>query len=168
MKKSNPITQSAAEYVKLIRADERNVSLGKLWSRIHLVEKRIVEVLKAVNELKAQMPMPARERLDETAASNDAYMKDRAPKRKAVTATAEHIGAALQVLCQTSPRFSALTPKNVAAVWFDGKETDAYRLAGAALKALVADGRATVKRGKYAQVEPKMEVAGDGALDQTA
>lgn len=90
-----------------------------------------------------------------------------APKRKAVTASAEDVGAALYVLCQTTPRYTPLSPKNVAAVWYeDGHPRQgAYKLAGAALKALVADGRATVKRGKYAQAQPPAQTA-DGATSE--
>jgi hypothetical protein len=80
-----------------------------------------------------------------------------APKRKAVTAKANHIEYAYDVLSHTRPPYSELTAKNVAAVWHG--EANAYRLAGAALKALVADGRAVVKHGKYAQAEPTAEAS---------
>lgn len=86
-----------------------------------------------------------------------------APKHGPVKALPAHVDAAYDVLCRTKPLYSALSPKNVAAMW--QFETGAYRLAGAALKALVAQGKATVKRGKYAQVEPLAQTT-DGATSE--
>ena len=84
------------------------------------------------------------------------------PKRRAVTAQKEEIEFAYEILCRTKPPFSFLSAENVSAIW---DSTGGKRIAGAALKALVADGRAVVKRGKYAQSQPAAQTA-DGATSE--
>jgi hypothetical protein len=88
--------------------------------------------------------------------------KDPAPKRKPATATEADIEFAYQVLCATKPPYSALSPRNVVAVW---AAPSGIKIAGAALKALVAQGRATIKRGKYAQVASAAQST-DGATSE--
>jgi hypothetical protein len=140
MKKAdNPLAALQAQRDAAIRADERQHTTGKLRA----IRAKLDDVVDFLSELTGDSPY----RSPKTPGIAPA------PKRKAVTATTEHIGAALEVLCNTHPRFSLLTAKQVATNWH--AETGAYRLAGAALKALVADGRATVKRGKYAQAQPE-------------
>ena len=144
----NPITALQAQRDAAIRNKQRTKDLAettKSWKRIESLAKALLSEVLNVTVGPPVIDSDFRE-VDEPAP---------APQRKAVTASAVHIDAAWGVLCNTKPRYSELTAKNVAAVWDgpDGELAGAYRLAGAALKFLVADGRATVKRGKYAQVE---------------
>lgn len=152
MKKSpTPWANAQAEVETRIRQDQSEKVLAGLWRHIHLLERRAVDLLKSLDVLKASLPSPNATKAPEPA------------ERKPVTATQSHIDHVYQVLCSTKPRYEALTAQNVADIW-DATDKDGQRagkrLAGAALKALVAAGRATVKRSKYAQVEPKAEPNG--------
>ena len=129
------------------------------------VRKKMAEVYELASKIMQRMagyrPKSTNPTVAELRAIEDAEAP--APKRKAVTANSSEVNAAFEVICNTKPPFSPLSPQNVAAVWRG--EAHAYRKAGAALKALVADGRAVVKRGKYAQAQPAAQTA-DGATSE--
>jgi hypothetical protein len=148
-KANNPIAQSHAKFVEMIRTDER-AKVTALYSKR---QTKIYDLASEILGLSAALD------------GDDPVLPDRSPtpKRKAVAASEAEIADAYEVLCETKPAYSALSPKNLAAMWRSDKS--AYRLAGAALKALVAQGKATVKRGKYAQVEAPQEQPSDGATD---
>lgn len=168
MKKATPwaedIEKAIAKAYNKGREDER-AAVAKQMTEVYEFASKIMQRTAGYQPPKAgDHPYPVAG-LDNAALAEQGHRIINAPKRKAVTASTYDIAAALIVLQNTEPPYSALSPKNVAAVWYeDGHDHQgAYKVAGAALKALVADGRAVVKRGKYAQAQPTV----DNGLSQT-
>ena len=153
-KRSRPWAEDIEKAIAKARLDERAKALGNHYHKLD-------QVLGTLDKLRSQITAMITGRDPDFREVEDPKP---APKRKAVTATAEHIDKAWQTLCNTSPRYAFLSPDNVAAVW-GVLDNAKRRMAGAALKALVADGRAVVKRGKYAQAQPAAQTA-DGATSE--
>ena len=146
MKRTAPWAEDIEKAIAKARADQRELDFahyGRTLTRLNNLASEIMNLTAAFQPQDDVKP-------------SGHYVEGRpAPKRKAVQASQAAIDDAYRVLSATKPPYLALSPRNVAKMW--NGDTTAYRVAGAALKALVADGRATLKRGKYAQVEPKVE-----------
>lgn len=130
--------------------EDASVEFGKKMTEVYELASKIMQ------RMAGYRPPPTSEAIQD--AITTAYKATHTPKRKAVTASVQHIMAAAEVLYNTKPPYSALSPRNVAAVWPIAGAGP--KLAGAALKALVADGRAVVKHGKYAQAQPTASALG--------